>query len=348
MVSGYPTFTSIPRVDGLSTDTPGTGRHKNCSKFEKFPKIQGNMKRVRNLYLEKIAIKELPDNISCLEALQELNVSGCSNLEKFLEIQRNMGHLDHLSISGTTIKELPYPIAHLKGLISLRLENCKSLKSLPSSMCELKSIREFHLSGCSNIDIKGFWEVIEEMEHLRQLHLSVVATITEVLPSIFGRLKDLQILRLINCENLVTLPNSVGNLTRLRLLDVHNCSKLHKKKLPDSLRSLQFYLDTLDISCCNLMEGAIPNDLWCLSSLMHLDVSRNDIRRIPTGIIQLIKLVNLIMNHCPMLEEIPELPPSLRLLQTHGCPCLKALSRDLTTDSLWFSFLNSFKLKTQE
>ena len=26
-MSGYPTFTSIPRVDGLSTDTPVLGRH---------------------------------------------------------------------------------------------------------------------------------------------------------------------------------------------------------------------------------------------------------------------------------------------------------------------------------
>ena len=31
-------------------------------------------------------IKELLNNIGCLEALRALNVSGCSNLNKFLEI----------------------------------------------------------------------------------------------------------------------------------------------------------------------------------------------------------------------------------------------------------------------
>ena len=29
MVSGYPTFKSIPRADGLSTDTPVLGRHSS-------------------------------------------------------------------------------------------------------------------------------------------------------------------------------------------------------------------------------------------------------------------------------------------------------------------------------
>ena len=28
MVSGYPTSTNIPKVDGLSTDTPVLGRHR--------------------------------------------------------------------------------------------------------------------------------------------------------------------------------------------------------------------------------------------------------------------------------------------------------------------------------
>ena len=32
MVSGYPTFTSIPRVDGLSTRLPVLGRHRSHGK----------------------------------------------------------------------------------------------------------------------------------------------------------------------------------------------------------------------------------------------------------------------------------------------------------------------------
>ena len=74
-----------------------------------------------------------------------------------------------------------------------------------------------------------------------------------------------------------------------------------------------------------MMEGAIPSDLWCLFSLLTLNVSENNIFCIPFGIIQLSLLTTLIMNHCPMLEEIPELPKSLRCIKAHGYPCLETL-----------------------
>ena len=290
---------------------------RDCSKFEKFPEIQVNMKCFCDLEIRNTAIKELPNNIGYLEALTDIIISGCPNLEKIPEIQRNMGSLSSLQISGTDIKELPYSIAHLIGLQYLVLKNCKCLKSLPGSICGLKSLKKFMVDGCSNLDLECYWEIV-------------------------GHLKDLQNLELRNCENLVTLPNCIGNMTHLQSLRLCYCPKL--QKLPDSLRSLQCCLTTLDLSGCNMMEGEIPSDLWCLSSLIYLNVSRNHIRRIPTGIIQLSKLKCLFMNHCPMLEEIPELPSSLGLIQAHNCPFLKVLSPDPTTDILWSSLLNSFKL----
>ena len=230
-----------------------------------------------------------------------LNVSGCSILEKFPEIQRNMGSLYYLSIRGTAIKELPYSIGHFTILQSLGLENCKYLKSLPSSICVLKSLDWFYLDDCSNLDIEGYWEIIEELEHLIHICLGGMAAITEV-PSSTGHLKDLQTLELSNCENLMTLPNRIGNLTHLGILGLRNCPKL--QKLPDSLTSLQCCLHFLDMSGCNMMEGEIPSDLWCLSSLTYLDVSGNLICRMPTSIIKLSKLGRLYMNRCPILEEI--------------------------------------------
>ena len=150
------------------------------------------------------------------------------------------------------------------------------------------------------------------------------------------RLKSLHWLELSNCENLETLPNNIGNLRCLCTLFVCNCSKL--QKLPGSLRSLGCCLKELDLGGCNLEKGAIPSDLWCLSSLEFLDVSQNNICCIPIGIIQLSKLRNLFMNHCPKLEEIPELPSSLTMIGAHGCPRLETLSSP--THLLWSSLLN--------
>ena len=212
-------------------------------------------------------------------------------------------------------------IGHLPRLQSLDLRNCKNLRSVPSGILQLESLRLCFLMDCSNLGI------MEDMEHSKGLSL---------------RQNHLGILKLSNCENLETLPNSIGNLTCVRYLVVHNCPKLHK--LPDSLRSMQ--LTTLDVSGCNLMAGAIPDDLWCLFSLEWLNVSGNNIDCIPGGIIHLSRLEKLKMNDCLMLTEIPELPSSLRRIEAYGCPLLETLSSD-AKHPLWSSLPNGLKSDIQ-
>ncbi|KAJ9701189.1 hypothetical protein PVL29_006505 [Vitis rotundifolia] len=297
-----------------------------CSKFEKFPDIFFvNMRHLKMHRLSHSGIKELPTSIECLEALENLLLDNCSNFEKFPEIQKNMENLSYLALENTAIKELSYWTSHLTRLTDLSLRGCKTLRSLPKQ----------HLSI--------FSEITEDMEHLTYLNLRQLA-ITE-LPSSIERLKRLTRLELSNCENLETLPNSIGNLTNVHALLVRNCRKLHK--LPDSLRSLLRCLKELDVGGCNLMEGAIPSDLWCLFSLESLNVSENNIRCMPVGIIQLSQLDILRMNHCLMLEEIPELQLSLRWIGAHGCPCLETLSSD-PMHLLWSYLLNCFKSQIQD
>ena len=180
------------------------------------------------------------------------------------------------------------------------------------------------------------------MEHLEYLYLDGISM--KELSSSIKNLKGLELLSLSNCRNLETLPTSIGHLTQLLTLFLPNRPKLYK--LPDSRRSLKCCLEELDISGCNLMEGAIPSDLWCFFSLVSLNMSKNNIRCIPIGIIQLSQLKTLLMNHCPMLEEIPKLPSSLRRIEAHGCPCLKTFSSD-PTHLLWSYLLNCLKSQIQ-
>ncbi|KAJ9676011.1 hypothetical protein PVL29_024811 [Vitis rotundifolia] len=312
-----------------------------CSNFEKFPEIQGNMKCLKKLSLEHTAIKELPNSIGCwqaLPALEILTLSGCSNFERFPEIQKNIRNLQALLLDGTAIKGLPCSIGHLTGLYSLDLENCRNLRSFPDSVCGLKSLKGLSLKGCSNLE--GFSEITEDMEQLKRLFLR--ETGIRELPSSIEHLKGLESLELINCENLVALPNSIGSLTCLTSLSVRNCKRLYN--LPDNLRSLKCCLTSLDLGGCNLMEGEIPSDLWCLSSLQFLDVSNNRIRCITAGISQLSKLQTLLMNYCPMLEEIGELPSSLRGMEALGCPRLEI---ETFSRLVWSSLLKLFKSPTQ-
>ena len=182
------------------------------------------MKCLDMLLLGNTAIKELPDNIGSLEALQTLSVNGCLNLEMFLEIKGIWGIYDIFFAGKIAIKELLCSIGHLIGPNNLNLENYKNLSGLSSSIYGLKYLKRLFLNGCSNVE--AFLEIMFDMEHLSSFYLCGMA-MTE-LPSSIERLKNLNLLELSNCENLVTLPNSISNLTRLRTLRVRNCSKLHK------------------------------------------------------------------------------------------------------------------------
>ncbi|KAL6340103.1 hypothetical protein AAG906_038938 [Vitis piasezkii] len=321
-----PKLSRMPKLEKLNLE--------GCVSFSKLHSSIGTfseMKFLRELNFSESGIRELPSSIGSLISLKTLNLSKCSKFEKFPDIFFvNMRHLEILQLSDSGIKELPTSIEcleALKRLLILNVSKCKNLRSVPTSILQLESLELCYLNDCSNLEI--FPEIMEDMEHSKGLSL---------------REKGLGDLDLSNCENLETLPNSIGNLSCFRRLLVSNCPKLHK--LPDSLRSMQRCLEDLDVSGCNLMAGAIPDDLWCLFSLESLDVSGNNIDCIPGGIISLSRLRSLKMNRCLMLKEIPKLPSSLRRIEAYGCPLLETLSSD-AKHPLWSSLLNCFKSQIQ-
>ncbi|RVW62899.1 hypothetical protein CK203_059762 [Vitis vinifera] len=65
------------------------------------------------------------------------------------------------------------------------------------------------------------------------------------------------------------------------------------------------------------MEGDIPNHIWHLSSLEELYLDGNHFSSLPTGISRLTNLRVLDLSHCKNLQQIPELPSSLRFLDVH-------------------------------
>lgn len=197
----------------------------------------------------------------------------------------------------------------------LNLIGCKNLENLPSDICELKYLTTLHCNYCTKLKI--FPEINKDMERLRELNL--MCTSIQELPSSVERLKGLEDLSLLDCESLVSLPDSICNLTSLKTLDLLFCRKL--KKLPENLGRLQ-----------------------CLKKFYAM--GGNHFSWLPAGISQLSKLRVLGLGHCNMLQEIPELPSSLRDIEVHDCASLETLSSPPLLPwkrQLWCSFLNCFK-----
>ncbi|XP_034674470.1 disease resistance protein RUN1-like [Vitis riparia] len=311
----------FPRIIGL--EKLEVLNLSGCSRLEKFPDIEANMESLLELYLEGTAIIELPSSVgylrglvllnmkSCknlkilpgricdLKSLKTLILSGCSKLERLPEITEVMEHLEELLLDGTSIRELPCSILHLKGLVLLNLRKCKDLRSLPNRICGLKSLETLIVSGCSKLN--RLPEDLGMLQCLRRLQADGTA--------------------------ITKPPVTLVHLTNLRELSFR---LLHRENSDDiglqlpSLSGLRF-MENLDLSDCNLMEGTVDNKLCHLELLEVLNLSRNYMVSIPADISRLSNLKVLLVRQCERLQKIPKLPPRIKLLDACDCTSLMSL-----------------------
>jgi Leucine-rich repeat (LRR) protein len=107
-------------------------------------------------------------------------------------------------------------------------------------------------------------------------------------------------LRFLNLSgNKFTRIPDIRQLSKLEELDLSHCNLLGGAILND-LNGLSS-LDDLNLNYCNLLDGAISNDLSGMSSLLCLNLSRNKFTRIPDNW-QLSKLLKLDLSHCNLLD----------------------------------------------
>ncbi|KAL5845764.1 hypothetical protein ACOSQ3_009288 [Xanthoceras sorbifolium] len=212
----------------------------SCKKFRSFSEIAGN---IETLYLSGSAIEEvsssigsltkltdldflnckrlqhISSNICKLKSLPRLSFWGCSNLETFPEIPEIMESLEELDLFGTAIKQLPLSIENLNGLLTLDLSCCENLEMLPSSICNLRFLRD--LNNC---------------------HMQLPSSLTSLL-----KLKELNCC---GCRGL-TLPPLSGLLHYLRKLSLKNC---HMTEIHDNIE-LPLGLSRLEAANCKQLQS---------------------------------------------------------------------------------------------
>uniref|UniRef100_A0A5B6YS99 Putative TMV resistance protein N-like isoform X3 n=1 Tax=Davidia involucrata TaxID=16924 RepID=A0A5B6YS99_DAVIN len=260
-------------------------------------------------------LRTLPSGICKLKHIKTLSLSGCSRLDKLAD---NLGEMECLKMfcaRDTALKELPSSIEHLTSLDSIDMSNCKSLTSLPETICHLKYLKTLTLSGCSKLD--NLPENLGDMECLEELHVDGTA-ITEP-PSSIGHLKNLKILSFRGCKEIAHWYDCI-------------CWNSKGLMLP-SLSGLGL-LKELDLSGCNMFDGALPNDIGNLPSLEELILSGNNFVKLPESINGLSRLEVLVLEGCKNLEALPKLPSNIAQLHADECQSLKSVGDLSTKDKL--------------
>ncbi|KAJ9675652.1 hypothetical protein PVL29_024532 [Vitis rotundifolia] len=294
-----------------------TERHKNLkvinlSSSEHLKKIP-NPSSVPNLEILTlegcINLESLPRRIYKLRHLKTLCCTRCVNLRSFPEIMGDMTNLRELYLEETAIVKLPSSIEHLKKLEHLKLPRCEDLITVPQSICNLTSLKLLDFSLCSKLE-----KLPEDLKSLKCLETLSLQALKCQLPSLSG-LRSLRELYIGSSNLTQGVIQSNNLLNSLQTLDLSDSNVIDKGIL---IRICHLSsLERLYLHYCNLKDGDIPSELWQLSSLKILNLSWNDFSSIPASISQLSKLKALGLSHCRNLQQIPELPSTLQLLDAH-------------------------------
>ncbi|XP_042966131.1 disease resistance protein RUN1-like isoform X4 [Carya illinoinensis] len=308
------------------------------------------------LIMHRSSIMQLPSNLN-LNKLKVMDFTGSENLMMTPDFS-GFPSLRRLIFEGCTrLYEVHPSIAALNQLILLNLKGCKRLIRLPHKI-NLESLNLLILSGCSRF--AEFPEVGENMKHLSKLYLD--GTAIEALPLSIQLLTGLTLLNLGDCKKLFFFPCVVCFLPALKTLILYGCRGqppslvLFSIGAPLTLSLPSYFqeltsLVALDLSSCNLLDGALPDNLSSLTSLESLNLSRNNFTRLPESISQLPMLKFLYLDNCRRLQLLPNLPSTTQFVMARECTSLQNYSNQvvvLTSGGGEFTVINCLSLATHE
>ncbi|KAF8024374.1 hypothetical protein BT93_F1531 [Corymbia citriodora subsp. variegata] len=238
-----------------------------------------------------------------------LSWSNCPS--KFLATNFGLENLAVLELSRKNITK-DWGGWHQIMLKVLKLLDCPSFRKTPkfSTISNLERL----ILRCNQL--RKTDKSIGFLQHLD--YLEIFSQELSVLPHSIGNLVNVKHL-ILSCWELQKLPDSIGQLESLLELDVrHTSLKVlnlgHSRisELPRTIGMLE-NLEELSASCEHL-EGEIPSEIGALSSLKILDLSGRCFSGLPTTIKQLTNLQKLNLWDCRSIQQLPELPKSLRSL----------------------------------
>ncbi|XP_048616168.1 disease resistance protein RPS6-like [Brassica napus] len=255
-----------------------------------------NLSKATNLQILRLnncsSLVELPSTIQYLNNLEELNMQFCENLE-ILPKGVNLESLDHLDLSGCSrLKSFPA----ISTNISFLNISQTAIEGIPTNLHFDNLVNLFMYDMMSVQLWKGMQPLTPLMTMLPPtleiLYLSDIPSLLE-LPSSIQNLYKLEVLHIIECTNLETLPAEI-NLEFLKILHLTGCSRL--KSFPNiSTNVLALFLEQTAIE-------EVPGWIENFDHLTYLHMSEcNELKYVSLNIYKLEHLEVVDFSYCGSL-----------------------------------------------
>jgi Leucine-rich repeat (LRR) protein/Ca2+-binding EF-hand superfamily protein len=275
-----------------------------------FPESLCNCVKLESLLCFKNQLETLPDNFGRLTSLHSLDVS----VNRLIDFPRSIGgctSLTSLKFAWNQVEVMQQSIKYCHKLLYLDGAN-NWLRFLPDNM--MKNMSSLNYLNFSFNKLTILPESLGSMIGLQELDLSHNDIVN--LPDSFGGMTSLINLRMDHNE-IPFIPRSVGMLINLRTFHFRDNNL---ETLPVEIGGL-IALKHLDVSF-NAMNGAWPQEIGCLDTLLSADFSHNHLESIPNSIGGMTSLTKLDMSHNNIAEIAPTVGNMLSL-ETLNLACNK-------------------------
>ncbi|CAI5486410.1 unnamed protein product [Closterium sp. Naga37s-1] len=215
------------------------------------PEDVGQLSNLVRLKLSCERLTALPRSFGQLGKLQELRLHACYGLVQLPECLANLSSLETLAIyGGTSLVSLPPNFEQLPQLRRLELFNC-AIPRLPERFGQLLKLEVFKVGSTDSFTRKdsepgqpawppptaltvsaqeesaSMFMLMDEPLLLDQLDESLLGRcLLHSFPMSFTQLTSLQQLVIDGCDALEGLPDGLGDMAGLQVLQVKNCPQL--------------------------------------------------------------------------------------------------------------------------
>eukprot|EP01018_Ginkgo_biloba_P036042 Gb_12483 [translate_table: standard] len=233
-------------------------------------------------------------------------------------------NLKAISLAESDIRRLP-DLSNCTSLFRISLSGCSKLSSLSHFIGLPEQLRYLDLSFCQSL--KQLPELKDEERPSFQIRVFCLENLSLYgcnslirLPKSIGELQRLRYLDMTECNSISSLPEEFGNLTGLKVLIMKHCSSLCQ--LPQSFGNLK-KLEHLVVEGCTLLCG-LPESFSMLGSLVRFAASRCGLIHLPT---LPESLVMMDCGSCRELKTIADMShlPRLETLLLYQCQSLAEL-----------------------